>query len=95
MLLWGVNALKQVEDTSRQVTLQAAPDLPVTLSFTTAAKPVGLTLGVEIHPPDDDGVEGSVELTITASIKSVADDLTRRKRDRCHTGKGREGSLRT
>jgi len=78
------NTLKQAEDPSRKVTLQAAPDLAVTLSFSSAPKPVGLALGVEIHPPDDDGVEGSVELTIAASVKSVADDLTRRSGDRCH-----------
>src|SRR5215470_14197315 len=56
------------EDPSRKVTLQAAPDLAVTLSFSSAPKPVGLVLGVEIHPPDDDGVEGSVELTITCAV---------------------------
>src|SRR5215472_4207018 len=76
------------------MTLQAAPDLAVTLSFSAAPKPVRHALGVEIHPPDDDGVEGSVELTITASLKSVADDLTGRSGDRCHAAKGRAGGVR-
>jgi hypothetical protein len=43
---------------------------------------------VEIRPPHNDGVEGSVELAIATAIESVSHNLTGRSLDRGYSGEG-------
>ena len=74
MLLYAVNRLEEPEDPARQVPLQAPPDLAVTLALAPPSGPIGPGLGMEVHPPQDDGVEGTVELAVSAPIQPIAND---------------------
>src|SRR3954463_14848007 len=96
MLLWlssrflerlsGVGGFEEAVDPAGDVALEAPFDFAWGSSFGGSARDVGAGLGVEAHARQHDGVQGSVELSVAATVEPVADDLSRRGRDRRGSG---------
>jgi hypothetical protein len=76
MLLWlSRGVFEEFVDAAGDVSFEAASDLSGGFAFGEAAGGVGLGFGVAAEPAEGDGVEGAVELTVAASVESVAGGL--------------------
>jgi hypothetical protein len=88
MLLWlsshfwqvlggGMGGFKQAEEAAGNIALEAPFDLPGGASLCGATGDVGTGLGMEPHPGKHDGVQGAVELSVTAAVEAMSDGLAR------------------
>jgi hypothetical protein len=82
-------------DLAGDVTLQAADDLGLGLSFFGAPFDVGAGGHVRAHPGEHDPPQGMVGLAVAARVEPVAGDFPRRRRDRGGGAQVRPGSLAT
>ena len=89
----GREALELAEELSGDVALQAALDLADALAFGEAALHVALGGRVLAHADEHDGVQGAVELAVTAAVQAMTDDGARGRFDRCDAGEPGEGRL--
>ena len=76
MLLWlSRGVFEEFVDAACDVSFEAAADLAGGLAFGEAAGGVGPGFGITAEPRQGDGVEGTVELAVAATVEPVASGL--------------------
>jgi hypothetical protein len=90
----GGQALKDAEEASGEVALEAAVDVAVGFAFGGAAGDVGLGFGVVAASAGErDAVDGGVELAVAAAVQPVSGGLAGGGFQRADAGQGGECGL--